>query len=109
MAISDPRDAGAGREDALAIQLLARIITPPPGLTTTGKNIFRFPISFGVRVDEFLMMRAVTEGDLWSLLQARVHASNIDQFAHYISMRLAHKFNGTDAHFLWTHIKFPCV
>ena len=109
VAISDHRDTGAKCEDALAIQLLAQIIMPPPSLTSTGENIFHFPISFGTQVDEFLMLRGVTEGELWSLLQACVHASNIDQFVHHISMRLGHRFNRTDAHFLWTHIKFPCV
>ena len=109
MAISDCRDAGAEHEDALAIQLLAQMIVPPLGLTSTGKNIFHFPVSFGTRVDEFLMMRGITKGELWLLLQACIHALNIDQFVHHISMRLGHKFNGTDAHFLWTHIKFLYV
>ncbi len=78
-------------------------------MVPAGENIFRFPISFGAQVDDFLMMRAVNERELWLLLQARVHASNLDQFVHHLTLVLAHKLNGTDAHYLWAHIKFPCV
>lgn len=111
MVISNCRDSDAEckHRDALAIQILAQIIILPLINVPAGESVFHFPISFSTQVDKFLIMRGVTKGELWSLLQACICASNINQFVHYVTVQLGYKFNGTDAHFLWTHIKFPCI
>ncbi|PIL29501.1 hypothetical protein GSI_08309 [Ganoderma sinense ZZ0214-1] len=70
LAISERRDLGREREDALAIEILSRFITPPASMSADG-DILRFPISFGALADEFLMKRAASEGELWSLLRVR--------------------------------------
>lgn len=100
---------GHEHEDALAIQILTQFITPPPSMFAQGENMHRSPISFGVRADEFLAMRATSELELWSILRVRVHASNVDQFVHHLVLLLGPKFSPIDAKYLWKHIRFPCI
>ncbi|KAI1782518.1 hypothetical protein LXA43DRAFT_905558 [Ganoderma leucocontextum] len=109
MAIEAQSDAGRSHDNGLAIQVLTQLIAPPASMSAAGENIFRFPVTFGVRADKFLMLRAATEGELWSLLRVRVHASNLEQFGHHFALVLGHKFSATDAIYLWHNIKFPCL
>ena len=89
--------------------MLARIITPPASMTPADGNVFRFPISFGEEADRLLMRKGMSEGELWKLLQVRVHSHNVDRFVHHLGHVLAHKFGTGEAGDLWHMIRFPCI
>lgn len=62
-------------------------------------------LDLGPHVDDLFMRHGYDSQQLVLLLQARVHAQNIEQFAYHVGLLLG--FTTHDAVDLWHNIKLP--
>ena len=104
LGLSDALHAREGGERASALQILCGCIAPPASISGPSDIAFRPPISFGPQADQMLAVKAVTLGELWSVLQVVVHAKDVGDFVHHFTAVLGHKFTSLEAGAMYGYI-----
>ena len=92
-------------DNALAIQVLGRLLAPPPTMGPTAQ--FHFPVTFGEAADTLLTLKVPTASKLWMVLQVRVHTCGPDAFVHHLCHIMGHRFSTLEAFTLYSLMKFP--